>query len=98
MGIRSLLHVIRRKPETVDAINASLFLTYAALNVSRAILGEVGRLWIFWLPIMAILAVQYLLPVIQRRRWIVFVLVVMQIITLFFTYQFQDYLMPRLLR
>ena len=97
MGIYSLIRVIQRKPDATAAINASLFLTYGALNAFRAVLGEVGRLWMFWIPVMTILTIQYLLPIIRRNRWIMYLLMVLQLTTVFLTYQFQDYLMPQLL-
>jgi len=97
MGLRSLIHVIQRKPDETAAVNASLFLAYVALNALRVVLGEAARLWMFWVPIMAILAVQYLLPAIRRSRWLMSVWVVVQFITVFLSYQFQDYLMPQLL-
>ena len=39
MGLRSLLHVIQRKPDSAAAINTSLFLSYVGLNVTRVVLG-----------------------------------------------------------
>ena len=97
MGLRSLAHVIRHKPDKTAALNASLFLAYVALNALRVVLGEAGRLWMFWVPIMAFLTVQYLLPAIRRSRWLMPALITAQFITLFLSYQFQDYLMPQLL-
>jgi hypothetical protein len=98
MGLRSMLHVIQRKPDVPTAtINTSLFLAYIALNALRVVLGEAGRLWMFWVPVMSILAIQYLMPLIKRNRLVIFLLIFMQIMTLFLSYQFQDYLMPQLL-
>ncbi|NPV78343.1 MAG: hypothetical protein HPY59_18460 [Anaerolineae bacterium] len=97
MGLRSLIHVIQRKPVETAAMNASLFLAYVALNALRVVLGEAARLWMFWVPVMAVLAMQYLLPAIHRSRWLMFVWVSVQFITVFLSYQFQDYLMPQLL-
>lgn len=98
MGLRSFLHVVQRKPDaSTAAINTSLFLAYIALNALRVVLGEAGRLWMFWIPVMSILAIQYLMPLIKRNRLVIFLLIFMQIITVFLSYQFQDYLMPQLL-
>ncbi|NMB89494.1 MAG: hypothetical protein GYA17_14140, partial [Chloroflexi bacterium] len=97
MGLRSLVHVIRRRPGDTAAIHTSLFLAYVALNAMRVVLGEVARLWMFWAPVMALLAVQYLLPAFRRRPWLAYALVAVQLVTLFLSYQYQDYLMPQLL-
>jgi len=97
MGVQSVIHVVKRKPERITAINASFFLTYVALNAIRAVLGEAGRLWMFWAPVMALLAIQYLIPFIKRQRWIIYSLVIVQLLTVFLSYQFQEYLMPQLL-
>lgn len=97
MGVRSLLRVLRREADATAAINASLFLAYVGLNVLRVVLGEAARLWMFWAPVMALLAVQYLLPALRRARWLMFALVALQFITVFLSYQHQDYLMPQLL-
>ena len=95
MGILSVTHVIRRRASDPDApVNATLFLTYLALNALRVVLGEVGRLYIFWMPVIYLLAMQFLLPILKRKWWLVFILVTMQFTTLFLTYQFQDFVMP----
>jgi len=96
-GVQSVIRVLRRTPDEAAAVNASLFLSYAALIALRVVLGEVARLWMFWIPVMTILTVQFLLPVIRRNRWFMAGLIIMQLITIFLTYQFQDYLMPQLL-
>jgi hypothetical protein len=95
MGLRSFWSIIRRKPDPTAPINASLFLSYVSLNAMRVVLGEAARLWIFWLPMMALLTVQYCLPLIRRKPWPMITLVVIQVITLFLTYQFQDFFMPQ---
>jgi hypothetical protein len=95
MGLRSFWLIIRRQADTAAPINASLFLSYVCLNAMRVVLGEAARLWIFWLPMMALLTVQYCLPLIRRKPWPMITLVVIQVITLFLTYQFQDFLMPQ---
>jgi hypothetical protein len=97
MGVRSMIHVLRRETDPASAINASLFLAYVALNSMRVVLGEVARLWMFWIPVMALLAVQFLLPFTRRNWWLIFALVAVQFNTLFLSYQYQDYFMPQLL-
>lgn len=97
MGLRSVSNVFNRKPDPNSPINATLFITYLALNAIRAVLGEAGRLWMFWVPVMALLTVQYLLPFFRRNRWAMPVFACGLIFSLFLTYQFQDYLMPQLL-
>jgi hypothetical protein len=97
VGVFCVIRVLRRKSDTGAQINASLFLTYVGLTAIRVVLGEAARLWMFWVPVMAILAVQALLPITRRSRWLMITLVTVQVITVFLTYQYQDYLMPQLL-
>ena len=96
-GLSAQRAVLAFFPFTTSTVNSSLFLSYVALNSIRVVLGEAARLWMFWVPIMAIMAVQYMLPITRRVRWIILGLVILQVITVLLTYQFQDYLMPQLL-
>ena len=97
VGIRSLISVIHRDADPIAAINTSLFLPYVMLNIIRVVLGEAGRLWMFWVPIMAMLAIQLIYPFIQRNKWVFIGILIIQMATLFISYQYQDYLMPQLL-
>jgi hypothetical protein len=97
MGVKSIISVAKKNNNSVDMINVSLFLPYVLLNVIRVVLGEAGRLWMFWIPVMSILAIQFIYPLIRKKKWIFIILLLIQVITLFLSYQFQDYFMPQLL-
>jgi hypothetical protein len=96
-GIRSCVQIINRDLDQNAPIFSSIFLSYLGLNIIRVVLGEVGRLWIFWVPVFLLLVVEGLFPLINRNKWILIGIICIQSITLFLTYQYQDYLMPQLL-
>ena len=54
--VRSLIACIQRKAAPLDELAAAFFLTYGALNLFGQTNGEVQRLWLFMVPLIAILA------------------------------------------
>jgi hypothetical protein len=89
-GVKSVAALVRRKISPSEMVQASLFITYILLNAYGQVRGEAGRLWMFWVPTMAIFAAIEAALLIKRRPILTYVLVVMQFITLMLTYQFQD--------
>jgi len=54
--IRSGVHITRGKGTNFDILSTSFLMTLIALNFFGQTRGEVGRIWLFMLPIFAILA------------------------------------------
>ena len=72
-----------------DVILMSLLLSFVVLNLLGTAQGEVPRLWLFWLPMIAIFAA-YELDAHAHRRLLLFGLGLAQFITLVLTFHFQD--------
>jgi len=72
-----------------DVILMSLLLSFVVLNLLGTAQGEVPRLWLFWLPMMAIFAA-YELDAHAHRRLLLFWLSIAQFITMVLTFHFQD--------
>lgn len=53
----------------VDQLTLALFSLLLVLNLSGAARGEVGRLWLFWLPLLVIVAAGGLAAWLPRRAW-----------------------------
>jgi len=92
-GIRIISRFMRRTAQPDDAVFGSLFLAYIVMNLGGTVQGEVGRLWIFWTPMVVIFAVLELYPWIQKKPVIVLAATFLQLCTLMLTYHFQDLLM-----
>jgi hypothetical protein len=73
-----------------DIILLALLASFVVLNLAGTAQGEVPRLWLFWLPMVVLLAAYELEPHLQRRPRILLALGVVQLITLMLTFHFQD--------
>ena len=65
---------------------------YIALNLFGQTQGEVSRLWMFWTPMVVLFAGFELAALYKHRRLAVGVLIFVQLITIFLTFKFQDFL------
>ena len=91
-AVRVLVKVLKRQGGWHEGAMAALFLTYVALNLYGQVQGEVSRLWIFWTPMFVIFASYEIVALFPRHTRAVLLLVVVQLITIFLTFQFQDFL------
>jgi hypothetical protein len=91
-AVRVLARLMRRRGAWREAAMAAFFLTYVALNLYGQVQGEVSRLWIFWTPMFVIFASYEIVALFPRHTRMVLLLVVVQLITIFLTFQFQDFL------
>ena len=92
-GIRLIARFVKHTARLSDAVFGSLFLAFVVMNLGGTVQGEVGRLWLFWTPMVVIFAVLELYPWIQKKPGIVIALTFLQLVTLMLTYHFQDLLM-----
>ena len=73
-----------------DGILGALLLSFIVLNLAGTAQGEVPRLWLFWLPMVVILASIQIEPWVKDHpRWLLG-LALAQLVTLFLTFHFQD--------
>ncbi len=87
---RTLWRCLRMRVSQSDIILGSWLMTFILLNLAGTTQGEVGRLWMFWVPMIVILAARELIQIKQRRSWYLTAIVFLQIMTVFLTYHFQD--------
>jgi hypothetical protein len=73
-----------------DVILAALLSSFIVLNLAGTAQGEVPRLWLFWLPMVTMLAARQLEGAVRARPRLVLALALVQLVTLFLTFHFQD--------
>ena len=91
-AIRTIIALARRKSSNLDFALGAMCLTYIALNLYGQVQGEVSRLWIFWVPMIVTFAGVELATQFKRRVLVVNFVVLLQLITIFMIFQFQDFL------
>jgi hypothetical protein len=89
-GIKVVVSFFRKSAGQAEAIQAGLLGTFVALNLAGQTRGEAARLWMFWVPMVVMFAGIEFVPLLQRKRWLFYLLLAAQFITLMLTYQFQD--------
>jgi len=89
-GMRTIVSFIKRRVTTQDAILASFFVTFLAMNIFAPIQGEAARLWIFWTPMVVLFAAVAITRFFKREKIFVYLMVVLQLVTIYMTYKFQD--------
>ena len=87
----SVVAFIRKKATSVDGLTAAFGLTYLALNLIGQTRGEVGRLWLFMTPLIALFAATEIAELFKKPRAVTYYIVGLQFITIFVTFRFQDY-------
>jgi len=81
----------KRKPRLLDLVLLGFLGTLLALNVFSQTRSEVGRLWLFLVPAIALFAAPQavsLQPKPIRSLWFILIL---QLVTIWITYHFQDF-------
>jgi hypothetical protein len=73
-----------------DAAVLAMLAGFVGINLIGSEQGEVPRLWLFWVPMIALLAAYELAPYVHKRSWLLPALGLAQGITLMLTYHFQD--------
>lgn len=92
-ALRLLSNTLSRKISSGDVVLVSILLSFVLLNMMGTLQGEVARLWLFWTPMIAWVAVR------EIRRWhvpqmaLILGLSLTQLITMILTYHFQDFIM-----
>jgi hypothetical protein len=92
-GIRLIIRVIKHKADGPDTILTSLFLSFIAVNAAGSAQGEVGRLWMFWNPMVLICSILEFRRLKINKLAQFCIIILTQIITLVLTYHFQDLLL-----
>ena len=89
-SVRLLRRFFKGLIDSGDIILASLLLSFILLNLAGTAQGEVPRLWLFWLPMVVLLAAREIEPFVQAHPMVLPWLAITQFITIFLTFHFQD--------
>jgi hypothetical protein len=89
-SVRLLIRLFKGTSNTGDIILAAFLLSFIVLNLAGTAQGEVPRLWLFWLPMVVILAALEIEQYVQKKPAIVFILALIQFVTIVLTFHFQD--------
>ncbi len=90
-AVRLIVKVSKRKSDSSDIILASLLFSFVLINLMGTAQGEVARLWLFWLPMVAWIVVQELQTWRIPHQWVYIGLCAAQLVTTLLTFHFQDF-------
>lgn len=91
-AIATVVRVVRRQATELDLALGALLLTFLALNVYGQMQGEAARLWISWVPMVVIFAGLELLSQFKRKELAFYLVITLQLITIWMTFLYQDFL------
>jgi hypothetical protein len=90
-SLRAGVRLLRRRSEDLDVLALGFLATYVGLNVFGQTRGEVGRLWIFMVPVLVLLACDELRNLFGRRPMATYLLLGSELITTLLLYHFFDF-------
>jgi hypothetical protein len=90
-GVSTFLAFVKRKATPQHGILASFFATFLAMNIFAPIQGEAARLWLFWTPMVVLLAGFTVATFFKPHKRMIYLLVFLQLITIYLTFKFQDF-------
>ncbi|MCJ7707880.1 MAG: hypothetical protein MUO38_09715 [Anaerolineales bacterium] len=85
------MRLLRRRSEDLDVLALGFVATYVGLNVFGQTRGEVGRLWLFMVPVLVLLACDEVENLFGRRPMATYLLLGSELITTFLLYKFHDF-------
>ena len=89
--IRSGIQIIRGNGTNFDILSLSFFITFIALNLFGQTRGEVGRIWLFILPIFTMLATDEARILTTRHRLQIKTLPFIQLFTTYLLFKFYPF-------
>jgi hypothetical protein len=87
----AVIRTWKRKPSLLDLALLGLLATFLALNVFSQTRSEVGRLWLFLVPAMAVFAAPQAVGLHHKPIRSLWFILVLQLITVWITFHFQDF-------
>ena len=88
---RSIKAFISKHTSPMDILSVSFLIVYLLLNFLGQTHGEVGRLWLFMTPLFVIFAGYEIVHFFRNQNSATIYLVLLQFITIFLTFRFQDF-------
>jgi hypothetical protein len=92
-GIRIIVKFLKKDFIEHETILLSLFLTFVGMNLFGSAQGEVGRLWLFWVPIFSIFAVREIRFSGLNLLYQVLFIHSIQLVNFFLLFHYQDLIM-----
>lgn len=92
-AITLVLRWLRRMPSPGDDVLLAFLLTFIVLNAAGTAQGEVGRLWMFWLPMVLFFAAHEIEMWVEKRPVVLWGILALQFALVLLTYHFQDLVM-----
>jgi hypothetical protein len=90
--VATVTRLVRRRVTDSDIVLGALFFAFLALNLYGQMLGEAARLWIYWVPMVVIFAGLELVRTFRRTELAIYLVITLQLITIWMTFMFQDFL------
>jgi hypothetical protein len=90
-NIDAIRSILSRKRTDLDNLTIAFGITFLTLNVFGQTIGEVGRLWLFLVPMISIFASAQIDRMFKNKPLGLIGVVLLQLITVHLIYLFQDY-------
>ena len=90
-AVRSARAFVRDRVTQPDALMAALGVTFVLLNLGGQTVSEVGRLWLFLVPVIALYAAREARRLFEKKATGLYLVVALQLVVVFLTYKFQDF-------
>jgi hypothetical protein len=85
------VRLVRGRSKDLDVLALGFIATYVGLNVFGQTRGEVGRLWLFMVPVLVLLACDEVKNLFGRRPMTTYLLLGAELITTFLIFKFSDF-------
>jgi len=82
---------VQKKVTPLHGLMGAFIITFLALGLLGQTRGEVMRLWLFFVPLVCLFIAQDVSEMFKRRQWGFLFLTLLQLVTLFLTFKFQDF-------
>jgi hypothetical protein len=89
-ALRRCWRFLRSATSPSDAVVLAVLAGFVGINLVGSEQGEVPRLWLFWVPVIVLLAAYELDPHLRRQPRFALALGLSQLVTLMLTFHFQD--------
>jgi hypothetical protein len=89
--VKTVRAFIQKRATALHGLMAAFMITFVALGLFGQTRGEVMRLWLFFVPLVCLFIAQDVSGMFRRRQWGFLFLTLLQLVTLFLTFKFQDF-------
>lgn len=90
-SLRSISRFLQDRAGRLEGLMVAFAVVYAVLNIFGQTRGEVGRLWLFMLPLASLAAAAESGVLFKRRSAAVYGVICLQLVTTLLTFKFQDF-------